>query len=88
MNPDDYYIEDLNQANNTIKTLHFSGIFIGTVIFLTSFIVLFFNERKHMSLHFVRVKLADYLIETNEADKENDNRLIFAKGNLEFREPA
>ena len=60
----------------------------GAILLLLSGIVLYFNEKKHMQLHKVRSKIADYLVETDEVKKENDNRLIFAKGHLEFEMPA
>ena len=89
-NADNYYLSDIYQANETLKAIYVGFMIAGVLIWIISTVVLVFNERKYKALHYVRQKVADYLVESQEGqtDESNDNRLIFAKGDLEFERPA
>ena len=89
-NADEYYMEDIRTAGDTLTTVYVCFMIGGALIWIASTVVLIFNESKYKALHNVRSKVADYLVETHEGetDASNDNRLIFAKGNLEFEKPA
>ena len=87
---DDYYLTDYYSAGDTLRMVYICFMIVGGIVWVLSMVVLYFNERKYKSLHRVRSKIADYLVETEEGktDEKNDNRLIFAKSKLEFEEPA
>ena len=89
-NADNYYLSDIKQAGETLTAVYVSLMVAGALIWIASTVVLVFNERKYKALHNVRSKVADYLVESQEGqtDENNDNRLIFTKGYLEFEQPA
>ena len=88
--PDEYYLTDYYSGGDTLKLVYICSMIGGGIVWVLAMVVLYFNERKYRSLHRVRSKIADYLVETEEGrtDEKNDNRLVFAKSYLEFEEPA
>ena len=87
---DEYYIEGWNNASDTLRLIYAISMGCGFAVWLLAITVLYFNERKHMSLHRVRQRIADYLVEAKDGrtDDVNEKKLIFAKGDLEFEKPA
>ena len=65
-NADNYYLSDIKQANETLTAIYVGFMIAGVLIWIISTVVLVFNERKYKALHYVRQKVADYLVESQE----------------------
>ena len=59
-------MSDIYQANETLKAIYVGFMIAGVLIWIISTVVLVFNERKYKALHYVRQKVADYLVESQE----------------------
>ena len=75
-----------------MQILYSSGIILGSLLLTFTVAITFLNERKYLNMVIISDTIEDRLRKVdedgNKAIRENENMLIYAKGDLSFPVPA
>mmetsp|Transcript_17512 Transcript_17512/g.23642 ORF Transcript_17512/g.23642 Transcript_17512/m.23642 type:complete len:81 (-) Transcript_17512:1519-1761(-) len=65
---------------------------LGSILLIMAYISTFYNERKYLNLSRFQAIVKEQLyradLHDNKTRYENENKLVFAQGELSFAEPA